>query len=89
MGAIWGNKIAPWFLDRYLARKVWDGQMTAEPVGPDRPNNLFRYVPGNYEARGEFTKEAIADMPEFWLIQNRNWILVAIIMLILTMLIII
>lgn len=79
--AIWGNKVSPWFLDRYLAKKAWDGQMSTEPVRPDRPNNLFHYVPGNYEAHGEFAKEAKRDMPEFWLTRNRNRILAGIVVL--------
>jgi NAD(P)-dependent dehydrogenase (short-subunit alcohol dehydrogenase family) len=35
------NRMAPPLLDRYLARTGFDSQQTDEPVGPDRPDNLF------------------------------------------------
>jgi NAD(P)-dependent dehydrogenase (short-subunit alcohol dehydrogenase family) len=52
--AVWGNKLAPGFLDHYLARKAYSGQMLDEPKDPDRPSNLFHPVPGDHGAHGMF-----------------------------------
>ena len=51
--AIVGNKIAPGWLDAYLARTCYDAQMTDEPEDPDRPDNLWEPVtPGDHGAHG-------------------------------------
>ena len=57
---ILGNKVAPGFADRYLARTGWSSQMTAEPVDPDRPSSLFEPVDDDvdYSAHGEFDERA-------------------------------
>jgi NAD(P)-dependent dehydrogenase (short-subunit alcohol dehydrogenase family) len=51
--AIEGTKFAPGIADRYLADKGFDSQMTSESIAPNRPDNLFLPVPGDYAARGE------------------------------------
>jgi NAD(P)-dependent dehydrogenase (short-subunit alcohol dehydrogenase family) len=51
--AIVGQRIAPWFGDRYLARTGFDAQQTDEPER-ERPDNLFEPVPGDHGARGRF-----------------------------------
>lgn len=56
--AIYGNELAPSFGDRYLARHAFDGQQTSEPVSPDRPDNLFEPVEGDYAAHGIFGDRA-------------------------------
>src|SRR5262249_11669110 len=38
------NKIAPSFLDRYLARSGYRSQQTDQPVDPSRPDNLYEPV---------------------------------------------
>jgi hypothetical protein len=35
------NAVAPWVLDRYLARQGYEGKLTTEPTGRDAPVNLF------------------------------------------------
>jgi NAD(P)-dependent dehydrogenase (short-subunit alcohol dehydrogenase family) len=55
---IWGNKLAPWLAERYLARTAVKGQQTNEPVDPNRPDNLFEPVPGDPGAHGMFDSEA-------------------------------
>lgn len=52
---ILGSKVAPaaW-LDRKMAAMAWDGQMTADPADPSRPDNLFEPVEGDFGARGRF-----------------------------------
>ena len=57
--AILGQRIAPWFADRYLARHAVEAQETSQPVLPDRPDNLFETVRGNqYAAHGIFDDRA-------------------------------
>jgi NAD(P)-dependent dehydrogenase (short-subunit alcohol dehydrogenase family) len=55
---ILGNRIAPWLVDRYLARTGYEGQQTDEPVDPERPDNLFESVPGDHGTHGRFDKGA-------------------------------
>jgi NADP-dependent 3-hydroxy acid dehydrogenase YdfG len=57
-----GNAVAPWFLDRYLAKAV-EGQQTAEPVASGRRDNLEATVPGLYRTRGSFSAEAARSAP--------------------------
>ncbi len=52
--AVEGTKIAPGLADRYLAKNAFDSQMTPEPIAPDRHDNLFRPVGGDYGAHGQF-----------------------------------
>jgi len=56
--AIYGNELAPAFADRYLAKNGYDGQQTSQPVSPNRPDNLFEPVEGNYDAHGIFGDRA-------------------------------
>jgi len=56
--AIYGQEIAPSFADRYLAKHCFDGQQTSQPVSPDRPDNLFEPVAGDYAAHGIFDNRA-------------------------------
>jgi NAD(P)-dependent dehydrogenase (short-subunit alcohol dehydrogenase family) len=52
--AVEGTKLAPGIADRYLADTGFDSQMTLEPIAPDRKDNLFEPVSGNYAAHGRF-----------------------------------
>jgi short-subunit dehydrogenase len=51
--AILGTMVAPGLLDRMMARRAWEGQMTGEPAEP-REGNLFEAPPGNPGSRGRF-----------------------------------
>jgi NADP-dependent 3-hydroxy acid dehydrogenase YdfG len=51
--AILGTMVAPRLLDGMMARRAWEGQMTARPTGP-RKDNLFEATPGDPGARGRF-----------------------------------
>jgi NAD(P)-dependent dehydrogenase (short-subunit alcohol dehydrogenase family) len=52
--AVLGTMAAPGLLDRLMARRAWDGQMTDEPAS-ERPDNLFASAAGDWGARGRFT----------------------------------
>jgi short-subunit dehydrogenase len=56
--AILGSMIAPAFLDRYLARNVYEAQDRDSGVRPDRRANLFAPVSGLHHSRGAFSYEA-------------------------------
>jgi len=64
--AILANKIAPGLLDRYLARKGYSGQLSAEPADPAAPDNLFEPVPGDHGAHGRFDKRATSWSVALW-----------------------
>jgi hypothetical protein len=57
--AILANKIAPWLLDRYLARFGYHSQISAEPASKDAPDNLFKPIEGDFGAHGRFDAQAI------------------------------
>ena len=56
--AIYGQRLAPSLLDHYVARTVFEAQMTEEPLDDDRQDNLFHPVPGLQSAHGAFDREA-------------------------------
>jgi NAD(P)-dependent dehydrogenase (short-subunit alcohol dehydrogenase family) len=56
--AIIGNMVAPGLLDRLMARRAWNGQMTPEPAPSDRPGNLTEAPPGDPGTQGRFTAVA-------------------------------
>lgn len=58
MKAIYGQDFAPSFADWYLGTHGYEAQQTEEPVAPDRPDNLFEPVAGDWAAHGIFTAEA-------------------------------
>jgi hypothetical protein len=75
--AILGDKFIPGLLDYYLAWKGYEAQQTAEPVAPDRPNNLFQPLPGDHGAHGRFDEGAYEFSAQFWLNQRRLWVAAA------------
>jgi NAD(P)-dependent dehydrogenase (short-subunit alcohol dehydrogenase family) len=52
--AILGNFVAPGWIDRLLARKGYEGQLSQEERDPAEPDNLFSPVQGNFGAHGRF-----------------------------------
>jgi hypothetical protein len=56
--AIYGEKIAPGLLDRYLARNGYEAQQTDERLDGERAGNLFEPVPGDFAAHGPFDDQA-------------------------------
>ena len=57
--AVLGNMAAPGVADHYLANHAISGQMTEEPVSPDRKDNLFDPVQGAHALRGKFSDKAV------------------------------
>ena len=56
--AILGQKVVPGLLDRYLAKRGYEGQETLVPADPYRAENLWDPVPGDHGAHGDFDLRA-------------------------------
>jgi len=69
--AIVANKIAPGFLDYYLARTGFKSQQTDEPKLPNQGDNLFEPLPGDFGAHGAFDDRSRKFSFELWLAENR------------------
>jgi NADP-dependent 3-hydroxy acid dehydrogenase YdfG len=67
VASIVGEKIAPGLLDRYLARTGYESQQTNEPEDPNRPNNLWNPVPGEFAAHGRFDNRAHGASWQLWI----------------------
>ena len=55
---VWGNKLAPAYLDGYMAEHGFKGQLTDEPVDPDRRDNLWEPVHEDRGIHGGFANES-------------------------------
>ena len=70
--AIYGNRVAPGLLDRYLATKAYEGQQTDQPEDPARPDNLDRPVSGDQAAHGSFDESARGTSVQLWAETHRG-----------------
>lgn len=70
--AIWGNRLAPGYLDRRLAESAYSRQQTSELIPPDRQNNLWEPLPGDPGAHGPFDDRARKRSLELWLAKHRG-----------------
>ena len=75
--AIVGNKIAPGWLDAYLARTCYEAQMTDQPEDPRRPDNLWQPVPGDHGAHGTFDCRSRSSSWQLWADLHRDWLAAA------------
>jgi hypothetical protein len=50
----------------YLARTGYESQQTSEPIDPNRPDNLFEPVAGNWGAHGVFSDRASGRSEQLW-----------------------
>lgn len=72
--AILANRVAPGLLDHYVARTLYEGETTDQPVAPDRADNLFDPVPGDPGADGAFGDEARDTSLQLWATKHRRLI---------------
>jgi NAD(P)-dependent dehydrogenase (short-subunit alcohol dehydrogenase family) len=70
-----GNRIAPWLLDRYLAKSGFSSQMTDQALDPDGHDNLFDAVDEDRGAHGPFDDQAHARSPQLELSKHRGLVL--------------
>jgi NAD(P)-dependent dehydrogenase (short-subunit alcohol dehydrogenase family) len=70
VAAIWGDKLAPALLDRFLAATAYDGQQTSVPADPARRDNLWQPLPGDHGAHGRFDERSVRSSPQTWINQR-------------------
>src|SRR5204862_485199 len=58
VAVIQAQKFFPGLLDRYLARNGYDSQQYDGLADPNRPNNLWEPLPGDFGAHGDFDDRA-------------------------------
>ena len=75
--AIVGNKLVPSMGDRYLARTGYDSQQYDGPADPNRPDNLWKPVPGDHGAHGDFDDRAQERSLELWAETHWKWLALA------------
>ena len=75
--AIIGNKICPSYADYVLARTGYNGQQTAEPVSPDRKNNVWEPVPEDRGMHGDFGEQSANRSLTLWASLHRGLIATA------------
>jgi short-subunit dehydrogenase len=77
--AVWGNKLFPGLLDRYLARSAYEAQQMVDRLrAPSNPANLFSPVPELARTHGIFDQEARTRSYQAWISRYRAPIGVAI-----------
>jgi hypothetical protein len=72
--AIVANKFFPGLLDRYLGKTGYEAQQYNGPADPNRPNNLWEPLPGDFGAHGDFDSRAHKRSWQLALDLNRKWI---------------
>jgi short-subunit dehydrogenase len=72
---ILGERVAPWLLDRYLARSGYKSQMTDHDLDPQGHDNLFEPVDEDRGAHGPFDEQAHSVSPQFELAKRRGLVL--------------
>jgi hypothetical protein len=73
-----GERVAPWLLDRFLARTAFDSQMTGEDLDPRGHDNLFDPVEEDRGAHGPFDSRAHSFSPQYELAKHRGAVLAGI-----------
>jgi NAD(P)-dependent dehydrogenase (short-subunit alcohol dehydrogenase family) len=71
--AIVGQMFIPGLLDRYLGDTGYKAQQTGTRDTPERPNNLWNYVPGEHSAHGPFDKRAHRFSAQVFADRHRWW----------------
>ncbi len=72
---ILGERVAPWLLDRYLAKTGYGSQMTDTDLDPRGHDNLFEPVDEDRGAHGPFDDKAHAVSPQYELSRHRGMVL--------------
>jgi short-subunit dehydrogenase len=72
VAAIWGDRLAPGLLDRYLAWTGYDAQQTDEPAEIGRRDNLEAPVSGDHGAHGRFDNRSAGFSLQAWITERRE-----------------
>ncbi|MGE5294412.1 MAG: SDR family oxidoreductase [Solirubrobacterales bacterium] len=71
--AMWGNKFVAGWLDKYLARTNFNAQQTHEWEDPNRSDNLYESVSGDFAAHGRFDDRSRKTSAELWASEHIGW----------------
>jgi NADP-dependent 3-hydroxy acid dehydrogenase YdfG len=69
---VWGQRLAPGLMDRYLATRAWEGQLSDDPARPGTPDNLDDTVAADVGAHGAFDDMASDSSPLLWADMHRG-----------------
>jgi len=69
--AIHAQKFIGTLLDRYLAKRAWEGSFTDEPLPTERRGNLFESLSGSYGAHGRFDAQSHPRSLHLWINLHR------------------
>ena len=69
---IFGNKVAPWLVERVLAKQGYGGQQSDKPADPDRKDNLMSPAPGDPGAHGPYDQKARTSSIQLQLAKRRG-----------------
>ncbi|MFG6446251.1 SDR family oxidoreductase [Microbacterium sp. P07] len=72
VGLILGTRFAGRFMDWYLAKTAWNGQLSEDHDDPQLPPNLYEPVPGDHGAHGIFDDQARSGSIQTWAIRHRR-----------------
>jgi NAD(P)-dependent dehydrogenase (short-subunit alcohol dehydrogenase family) len=75
--AVVGEKLVPAYIDRKLGRDGYAGEQTNTPAPPNRPDNLWSPVPGDFGAHGRFDDRAKDASAELWMAKRKPWFALA------------
>src|SRR4051794_14163355 len=67
-----GNKVAPWLVERVLAKQAYAGQQSDKPADPNRPDNLMAPPPGDAGAHGPYDGQARTSSIQLQLAKRRG-----------------
>lgn len=67
MKAIIGGRLFPGLLEKFLAKKAYEGQYTSEILDQPREGNLFKTVKGDYGIYGRFGKKSHDNSLQLWM----------------------
>jgi NAD(P)-dependent dehydrogenase (short-subunit alcohol dehydrogenase family) len=70
-----GERVAPWLLDRYLAKSGYKSQMTGQDLDPHGHDNLFEPVDEDRGSHGPFDDQAHRISPQYELAKRRSLVL--------------
>jgi NAD(P)-dependent dehydrogenase (short-subunit alcohol dehydrogenase family) len=72
---ILGERVAPWLLDRYLAKSGYKSQMTDQDLDTSGHDNLFEPVDEDRGSHGPFDDQAHGFSPQYELAKRRSVVL--------------
>jgi NAD(P)-dependent dehydrogenase (short-subunit alcohol dehydrogenase family) len=72
-----GEKLAPWLVDRYLAKTGYKSQQTDQPLDPRGHDNLFDPVEEDRGAHGPFDDQARSNSIQYRLAKHRGLVTLA------------